>query len=144
MGGGLGRGEFGGGTVLMRSAWSNDFLGLAVATGFVLNLFLASNILLWTGHQTASWATLGAGFGVYSLVQLYYAFWTEEKGSRARGTRVISFVFTGCSALAYAAALITGWAFASSIGIGLAAGGVAAGIASGVESRKERRRDPNK
>ena len=32
----------------------------------------------------------------------------------------------------------------SSIGIGLAAGGVAAGIASGVESRKERRRDPNK
>ena len=23
----------------MRSAWSNDFLGLAVATGFVLNLF---------------------------------------------------------------------------------------------------------
>ena len=78
----------------MRSAWSNDFLGLTVATGFVLNLFLASNILLWTGHRTASWATLGAGFGVYSLVQLYYAFWTEERGSRARGTRVISFVFT--------------------------------------------------
>ena len=139
MGGGFGWGKFGGGTVLMRSAWDNDFLGLAVATGFVLNLFLAGNILVWTGHRTASWATLGAGFGVYSLVQLYYALRVEEKGSRAKGMRVMSCVFAGGSALAYAAAFITGWEFAGSIGIGLAAGGVMSGIASSMESRKGRR-----
>lgn len=137
-----GRGDWGWiflGVVLMRSTRSNDFLGLLVATGFLLNLFLAGNILVWTGHRTASWATLGAGFGVYSLIQLYYALRVEEKGSQAKGMRVIGCVMTGGAVVAYAAAIVSGWEFAGSIGLGLAFGGVAAGVASSVQSRRERR-----
>ena len=120
---------------------AGDFPGLVVATGMVLSLFFAGNILVWTGHKTVSWAVLGAGFGAYGLVQLYYAFHAEESGSRARGVRIMSSIFTGCSAIAYAVAVITGWHFASSIGIGLAAGGIAAGVAQNVETVRDRRRE---
>ena len=117
---------------------------MIVATSFVLCLFVAGSILDWTGRQIESWGVLGGGFAVYSLIQLYSAFQSEEPGSRNRELRVISGVFTGGAAIVYAIAMLTGWDHAGAIATGLSASGIAASIARSVGDYKERRRQRDK